>query len=166
MQVSHAIFGLDPMWLSGIILVIVYIVLIMEKLNRAVTALLGAMLMIYCGLLNQHQALEKVDFNTLWLLTGMMMLVNITAKTGVFQYVAIRSAKWVRADPVGIMLMLAGITSLFSALLDNVTTVLLITPVTLLITEQLKARQPSSATRRTSSSARKTTSASANSSIT
>jgi len=68
--------GLDPMWLSGIILVIVYIVLIMEKLNRAVTALLGAMLMIYCGLLNQHQALEKVDFNTLWLLTGMMMLVR------------------------------------------------------------------------------------------
>ena len=140
MQVSHAIFGLDPMWLSGIILVIVYIVLIMEKLNRAVTALLGAMLMIYCGLLNQYQALEKVDFNTLWLLTGMMMLVNITAKTGVFQYVAIRSAKWVRADPVGIMLMLAGITALFSALLDNVTTVLLITPVTLLITEQLKVR--------------------------
>ena len=117
MQVSHAIFGLDPMWLSGIILVIVYIVLIMEKLNRAVTALLGAMLMIYCGLLNQHQALEKVDFNTLWLLTGMMMLVNITAKTGVFQYVAIRSAKWVRADPVGIMLMLAVITFIFSALL-------------------------------------------------
>ena len=137
---AHAIFGLNPMWLSGIILVIVYIILILEKLNRAVIALFGAMLMIYCGLLNQHQALEKVDFNTLWLLTGMMMLVNITAKTGVFQYVAIRSAKWVKADPVGIMLMLAGITSLFSALLDNVTTVLLITPVTLLITEQLKVR--------------------------
>ena len=137
---SHAIFGLNPMWLSGIILVIVYIILILEKLNRAVIALFGAMLMIYCGLLSQAQALEKVDFNTLWLLTGMMMLVNITAKTGVFQYVAIRSAKWVKADPVGIMLMLAGITALFSALLDNVTTVLLITPVTLLITEQLNVR--------------------------
>ena len=137
---SHAIFGLNPMWLSGIILVIVYIILILEKLNRAVIALFGAMLMIYCGLLSQAQALEKVDFNTLWLLTGMMMLVNITAKTGVFQYIAIRSAKWVKADPVGIMLMLAGITALFSALLDNVTTVLLITPVTLLITEQLNVR--------------------------
>ena len=137
---SHAIFGLNPMWLSGIILVIVYIILILEKLNRAVIALFGAMLMIYCGLLSQAQALEKVDFNTLWLLTGMMMLVNITAKTGAFQYIAIRSAKWVKADPVGIMLMLAGITALFSALLDNVTTVLLITPVTLLITEQLNVR--------------------------
>ena len=137
---SHAIFGLNPMWLSGIILVVVYIILILEKLNRAVIAIFGAMLMIYCGLLSQAQALEKVDFNTLWLLTGMMMLVNITAKTGVFQYVAIRSAKWVKADPFGIMLMLAGITALFSALLDNVTTVLLITPVTLLITEQLNVR--------------------------
>ena len=137
---SHAIFGLNPMWLSGIILVIVYIILILEKLNRAVIALFGAMLMIYCGLLNQEQALRAVDFNTLWLLTGMMMLVNITAKTGVFQYVAIRSAKWVRADPIGIMLMLTGITALFSALLDNVTTVLLVTPITLLITEQLRVR--------------------------
>ena len=114
---AHAIFGLNPMWLSGIILVIVYIILILEKLNRAVIALFGAMLMIYCGLLNQEQALRAVDFNTLWLLTGMMMMVNITAKTGVFQYVAIRSAKWVRADPIGIMLMLTGITALFSALL-------------------------------------------------
>ena len=130
---AHAIFGLNPMWLSGIILVIVYIILILEKLNRAVIALFGAMLMIYCGLLNQEQALRAVDFNTLWLLTGMMMMVNITAKTGVFQYVAIRSAKWVRADPIGIMLMLASITALFSALLDNVTTVLLVTPITLLI---------------------------------
>ena len=81
---AHAIFGLNPMWLSGIILVIVYIILILEKLNRAVIALFGAMLMIYCGLLNQEQALRAVDFNTLWLLTGMMMMVNITAKTGVF----------------------------------------------------------------------------------
>ena len=137
---EHAIFGLNPMWLSGIILVIVYIILILEKLNRAVIALFGAMLMIYCGLLNQEQALRAVDFNTLWLLTGMMMMVNITAKTGVFQYVAIRSAKWVRADPIGIMLMLTGITALFSALLDNVTTVLLVTPITLLITEQLRVR--------------------------
>lgn len=148
MQLEHAqdihnataIFGLNPMWLSGIILVLVYIVLITEKINRAVIALLGAFLMIYCGLLNQSQAIDKVDFNTLWLLIGMMMLVSITAKTGIFQYVAIRAAKLVRANPVGILLMLTGITAVFSALLDNVTTVLLITPVTLLITEQLRVK--------------------------
>lgn len=148
MQIEHAtdahnataIFGMSPMWLSGIILVLVYIVLVTEKVNRAVIALLGAFLMIYCGLLNQSQAIEKVDFNTLWLLIGMMMLVSITAKTGIFQYVAIRAAKVVRANPVGILLMLTSITAVFSALLDNVTTVLLITPVTLLITEQLKVK--------------------------
>ncbi|MBV7433822.1 ArsB/NhaD family transporter [Cardiobacteriaceae bacterium TAE3-ERU3] len=137
-ELSHsAIFGLNPMWLSAAILIVVYIVLITEKINRAVIALLGAFLMIYCGLLNQTQAVDSIDFNTIFLLIGMMMLVNITAKTGVFQYVAIKSAKTVRANPVGILVMLCAITAIFSALLDNVTTVLLITPVTLLITEQL-----------------------------
>lgn len=129
--------SLSAMWLSGLILVVVYGFLISEKINRAIVAILGACLMIYCGLLNQEQALRAVDFNTLWLLIGMMMLVSITAKTGVFQYVAIKSAKWVKASPLGILLMLTVITATFSALLDNVTTVLLITPVTLLITEQL-----------------------------
>lgn len=138
---EHSVlFGMNPMWLSGIILVIVYIVLITEKLNRSVVAILGACLMIYCGLLNQQQALAAVDFNTLWLLIGMMMLVSITAKTGIFQYVAIKAAKVVRADPIGVLLMIVVITAVFSALLDNVTTVLLVTPVTLLITEQLRVK--------------------------
>lgn len=137
---QSAILGINPMFLSGLILCVVYIFLITEKVNRAIVALIGAMLMIFCGLLNQQQALHHVDFNTLWLLIGMMMIVNITAKTGVFQYVAIRSAKMVRASPVGILMMLSLITAVFSALLDNVTTVLLITPVTLLITEQLGVR--------------------------
>lgn len=137
---NHTIFGLNPMWLSAIILIIVYIILITEKINRAVIALIGASLMIYCGLLNQHQAIGSIDFNTIFLLTGMMILVNITAKTGVFQYVAIKSAKMVRANPVGILIMICIITAVFSALLDNVTTVLLVTPVTLLITEQLGVR--------------------------
>ena len=134
-SVGHVIFGFNPMWLSAIILIIAYIILITEKINRAVVALLGASLMIYCGLLNQQQAVDSIDFNTIFLLAGMMMLVNITAKTGVFQYVAIKSAKVVRANPVGILIMICTITAFFSALLDNVTTVLLVTPVILLITE-------------------------------
>lgn len=135
-SVAHAASTFN-MWLSGILLIIVYGFLIAEKINRAVVAILGACLMIYFGLLNQHEALAKVDWNTLWLLIGMMILVSITAKTGVFQYVAIRSAKVVKANPVGILVMITLITAVFSALLDNVTTVLLVTPVTLLITEQL-----------------------------
>ena len=131
---------MNPMYSSALILIAVYIVLISEKVNRAVVALLGACLMIYCGLLNQHQAIHHVDFNTLWLLTGMMMLVSITAKSGIFEYVAIKSAKIVRANPSGILIMIMLITAVFSAFLDNVTTVLLITPVVLLITELLKVK--------------------------
>lgn len=137
---TSAIFGLNPMWLSALILIVVYIFLITEKINRAIIALLGAFIMVYCGILNQNQAVGYIDFNTLFLLIGMMMMVNITAKTGLFQYVAIKSAKAVNASPIGILIMICLITAVFSAFLDNVTTVLLVTPVTLLITEQLNIR--------------------------
>jgi Na+/H+ antiporter NhaD/arsenite permease-like protein len=94
--------------------------------------------MISLGVLNQEAAIHGIDFNTLGLLTGMMVIVAITSRSGVFQYVAIWSAKKVDAQPWGILLMLSIVTAVFSALLDNVTTVLLIAPVTLLITEELE----------------------------
>lgn len=134
----HVIFGWHPLWVATALLIITYGAIITEKLNRAIIALLGAGLMIISGVLNQHAAVQGIDFNTLALLTGMMVLVAITGKCGIFEYVAIWAAKRVKANPPGILLMLATVTALFSALLDNVTTVLLITPVTLLITEVLK----------------------------
>jgi Na+/H+ antiporter NhaD/arsenite permease-like protein len=94
--------------------------------------------MILGGVLTQEAAFEGVDFNTLGLLTGMMVIVGITKNSGVFQYLAIWSAKKVNADPWGILVMLVIVTAVLSALLDNVTTVLLIAPVTLLITDSLK----------------------------
>jgi Na+/H+ antiporter NhaD/arsenite permease-like protein len=94
--------------------------------------------MILGGVLTQEAAFEGVDFNTLGLLTGMMVIVGITKNSGVFQYLAIWSAKKVNADPWGILVMLVVVTAVLSALLDNVTTVLLIAPVTLLITDALK----------------------------
>jgi Na+/H+ antiporter NhaD/arsenite permease-like protein len=94
--------------------------------------------MILTGVLTQDAAIRGEDFNTLGLLVGMMVIVAVTRKCGVFQYVAIWSAKKVQARPWGILVMLSMVTALFSALLDNVTTVLLIVPVTLLITEELK----------------------------
>jgi Na+/H+ antiporter NhaD/arsenite permease-like protein len=109
-----------------------------EKINRAIVAGLGAGLMITLGVLNQEQAIAGVDFNTLGLLTGMMVIVAITRRCGVFQFVAIWSAKKVEAKPWGILLMLSVVTAVLSALLDNVTTVLLIAPITLLITEELR----------------------------
>ncbi|MDX8407101.1 MAG: ArsB/NhaD family transporter, partial [Mariprofundaceae bacterium] len=90
--------------------------------------------------LTQQQAVAGIDFNTIGLLTGMMVIVAISQKTGMFQYVAIRSAKMVRGDPWGVLVMLSVVTAVFSAFLDNVTTVLLVAPVTLLITDALGVR--------------------------
>ena len=134
---GHIIFGWDPLWVSSILFVVTYAVIVSEKVNRAIVSLLGAGLMVMLGVLNQETAISGIDFNTLGLLTGMMVIVSITKRSGIFQYIAVWSAKKVKAHPWGIMLMLSVVTAVFSALLDNVTTVLLIVPVTLLICHEL-----------------------------
>lgn len=135
---SGVLLGLNPLWLATVVMIVTYGVIISERLNRSIIALLGAMLMIMFGLLTQEQAVAGVDFNTIGLLVGMMVIVSITRKSGVFEYLAIWSAKLVKANPAGILAMLAVVTAVVSALLDNVTTVLLVVPVTLVITEELK----------------------------
>ncbi len=135
---SHVWFGWDPLWVSTAILIVAYAVIMTERINRAIVAMVGAGLMVLTGVITQEQAIEGEDFNTLALLIGMMMLVAIARKSGMFQYVAIRSAKVARGSPWGILALLSVVTAVLSALLDNVTTVLLIAPVTLLIAEELK----------------------------
>ncbi|MDR1026053.1 MAG: ArsB/NhaD family transporter [Lactobacillus sp.] len=137
-EAPNVIFGWDPMILSSCILIISYVILFTEKLNRAVVALLGACIMIFCGVLTQAQAIAGIDFNTLALLIGMMTIVGISEKSGMFEYVAIWSCKKVKANPRGLLIVLAIVTAVFSAFLDNVTTVLLIVPVTFQITRELK----------------------------
>ncbi|CAA6605549.1 conserved membrane hypothetical protein [Rhodospirillaceae bacterium LM-1] len=137
---ASILFGLDPMWVSSAILIATYAAIMSERINRAIVSLLGAGVMILVGVLNQEMAVRGVDFNTIALLTGMMIIVSVTRKSGVFQYVAIWSAKQVKANPAGIMLMLQIVTAVFSALLDNVTTVLLIVPVTMVICDELKIK--------------------------
>ncbi|MBI4906187.1 MAG: ArsB/NhaD family transporter [Acidobacteria bacterium] len=137
---GQVLFGWSASIVASVIFVLVYGLIISEKLNRAILALLGAGLLIIVGVLNQEAAVRGVDFNTIGLLLGMMVIVNITAKSGVFQYVAIWSAKKVNAQPMGVLTMLSVVTAVFSAFLDNVTTVLLVVPVTLLITEELKVK--------------------------
>jgi Na+/H+ antiporter NhaD/arsenite permease-like protein len=134
---GHVLFGLNPLWVSTALLIATYAAIMSEKLNRAIVALLGAGLMITLGLLNQEQAVDGIDFNTLALLTGMMLIVAIARRSGIFQYVAIISAKAARASPAGILVMMGIVTAILSALLDNVTTVLLIAPVTLVICREL-----------------------------
>jgi Na+/H+ antiporter NhaD/arsenite permease-like protein len=134
---AQVIFGWDPLWVSTILFVFTYGVIISDRVNRAIVSLLGAGLMIMLGVLNQETAISGIDFNTLGLLIGMMVIVAITKRSGVFQFVAVWSAKKVKASPWGILLMLSLVTAVFSALLDNVTTVLLVAPVTLLICHEL-----------------------------
>jgi len=137
---TTVLFGLHPLWVATLLFVATYAVIMTDKLNRAIVALLGAGLLILVGVLDQKEAMAAVDWNTLGLLLGMMLIVNITRRSGLFQYVAIWSAKKVDASPWGIMLMMSIVTAVFSAFLDNVTTVLLTVPVTLLITEELKVK--------------------------
>lgn len=129
--------GLEPMRVALAIFAVTYVLIVSDALNRAVLAGIGAVLMILCGVLTQAQAVAGIDFNALGLLTAMMIIVGIAQKSGMFQYVAIVAAQRVRADPWRLLLMLAVVTALFSAVLDNVTTVLLLTPVALRITAAL-----------------------------
>ena len=120
------------------VFVIAYMLIISEKIHRTIVALTGAMVMIIMGILSQDQAIHHIDFNTIGLLTGMMIMVNITSETGLFNYLAIWAAKKVKANPVKLLVALSALTAVCSAFLDNVTTVLLTVPVTFSITAQLK----------------------------
>lgn len=123
---------------AGIIFVVMYAVIVSEKIHRTVAAMIGAVLMMLLGIISQEVAIHHIDFNTLGLLTGMMILVGVTSHTGLFDFVAIWAAKRAKAEPKKILTYLGIITAVFSAFLDNVTTVLLMVPVTFSITKQLK----------------------------
>src|SRR5947199_2196801 len=126
------------MMVSTIILCITYAVIIWDKLNRAIVALLGASMMVVIGALDQNGAVKGIDWNTIGLLTGMMILVSVSRHSGMFQYLAVWSAQRANASPAGILLLLQLTTAVLSAFLDNVTTVLLIVPVTLAICKELE----------------------------
>ena len=120
------------------IFVVAYALIISEKVHRTIVGICGAMLMILFGIIDQDTAIRHIDFNTLGLLMGMMIIVNITSETGLFNFLAIWSAKKVKARPIALLIALSALTMVCSALLDNVTTVLLTVPITFSITAQLK----------------------------
>jgi len=126
-------------WGSVIVFLITYALIISEKIHRMVVATAGGMVMLLLGFLTQETALkDNIDFNTLGLLIGMMILVTITRRTGVFEAVAIWAARITGGEPLRLLALLAFITAIASAFLDNVTTVLLIVPVTLTLTDKLQ----------------------------
>src|SRR5213079_2721726 len=126
------------MWTATIIFVLTYVLVITDRINRSIIAMLGAGAMVVSGVLSQDEAIRGIDFNTIALLTRMMVLVAIARRCGMFEYVAVWSAKKGRAQPWAMLAMLSLVTAVVSAFLDNVTTVLLIAPVTLSVTRRLE----------------------------
>lgn len=129
-------------WTATVIFVLAYVVIVSEKIHKTIVAIVGASLMLILKILEQNEAFHVeefgIDWNVIFLLISMMVIINLMRPTGIFEYIAIKSAKLGKGDPFRIMAIFAVVTAILSALLDNVTTVLLITPVTLLIADALE----------------------------
>ena len=127
---------------QAIIAIVIFVavigVIVSEKLHRAACALIGAVLLILIGIITPEEALGFVDFNTLGVLIGMMMFVAVVKQSGIFEYLAIKAARLAKGDPWKIMIYFMIITAVLSAFLDNVTTVLLIGPMTFSICKTLE----------------------------
>ena len=125
-------------WLAGGIFLVAYALIATERLDRTLVALLGGLIVIALGVIDQDEAFEAIDFNVIFLLVGMMVLAGRLAQTGFFDWVAIRSVRLSDGRPFRLLVILSLLTAVLSALLDNVTTVVLIAPVTLSIAATLR----------------------------
>jgi Na+/H+ antiporter NhaD/arsenite permease-like protein len=108
-----------------------------ERLHKTLAAMAGGVAMVLLGIVSQEQAFEEIDFNVIFLLAGMMILAGIIRKTGVFGWIAVRAARFAGGDPYRILVILSVITAVASALLDNVTTVVLVGPITLFLAARM-----------------------------
>jgi Na+/H+ antiporter NhaD/arsenite permease-like protein len=134
MNLFHAIY-------AATVFVVAYALITTERFNKTTVALAGATLMFFLPVINSHEVFYSedtgIDWDVIFLLLGMMIIVSVVRQTGVFEYIAILAAKRAKGSPLRIMIMLLLVTAVASAFLDNVTTVLLIAPVTLLVCERL-----------------------------
>jgi len=124
-------------WAAGAIFVGCYIAIATEKIDRTIVALVGAALMLIVGLIDQSNAFKHIDLNVILLLAGMMIIVNIVKRSGLFEWLAISAAKLTGGRPLLLLVTLSLVTAVTSAFLDNVTTMMLIGPMTLLIADAL-----------------------------
>ena len=130
--------GTSAMLFPAALFLVSYGLIMTERLNRAVIVILAAGIAIALGFLTQADAISSIDFNTLALLIGTMIIVGITKKTGIFGYLAIRTAQALRGSPAGILAGLSFMTAFISAFLPNATTVLFVVPVTFVIASELR----------------------------
>jgi len=129
---------LNDLAIASLIFSITYFLIISERIHKTTAALAGGLLMIAFRVLDQEEAFAAIDFNVIFLLVGMMIIANILGKTGAFQWLAIRSAKLAKGNPVRILLFMAVITAVASAFLDNVTTVVLMAPLAIFVASILQ----------------------------
>ena len=128
---------LDSAIAATAIFIITYAVIASERIHKTIGALAGAAVMLIFGLITQEQAFEHVDWNVIFLLFGMMIIAGAMRRSGVFQWLAVQSAKWTRGEPIRLMAVLLILTAVASAMLDNVTTVVLIGPITIFLASRL-----------------------------
>ena len=126
---------------AATVFVVAYALITTERFNKTMVALAGATAMFFLPVIDSHEVFYSedtgIDWDVIFLLLGMMIIVSVVRQTGVFEYIAIVSAKRAKGSPLRIMILLVLVTAVGSAFLDNVTTVLLIAPVTLLVAERL-----------------------------
>ncbi|MGH2418801.1 MAG: SLC13 family permease [Candidatus Limnocylindria bacterium] len=120
-----------------VIFAVTYALIATERLHKTLAALAGGVAMVLLGIVSQERAFEEIDFNVIFLLAGMMILAGIVRKTGVFGWIAVRAARFAGGDPYRILVVLSVITAVASAFLDNVTTVVLVGPITLFLAARM-----------------------------
>jgi Na+/H+ antiporter NhaD/arsenite permease-like protein len=122
---------------AGGIFIVAYALIALERWDRTLVALLGGFAVVALGLVDQHQAFEAIDLNVIFLLAGMMIIASILARTGIFEWLAVRSVRLSRGEPLRLLVILCVVTAVLSAFLDNVTTVVLTAPITLSVARRL-----------------------------
>ena len=129
---------MTPTVLAGVaIFVATYVLIATERIHKTIAAMAGGVAMVLLGIVSQERAFEEIDFNVIFLLAGMMILASIIRKTGVFGWMAVRAARLAGGDPYRILVILSVITAVASAFLDNVTTVVLVGPITLYLAARM-----------------------------
>src|SRR5213594_4669278 len=108
---------MSPEIVAGVIFLAIYALIVTEKIHRTLAALLGASLVILLGLVDQHEAFASVDFNVIFLLAGMMIIANVMAKTGIFQWIAVEAVRRAEGQPYRLLLLTSLITAVVSAFL-------------------------------------------------
>lgn len=118
------------------VFVAAYVVIVTDKIHRTIVALFAGFLIVALGIVSQHAAFSHIDLNVIFLLAGMMVIANVIARSGFFQWLAVRIVARTKARPYALLIALALVTALLSALLDNVTAVVLLAPIAFTVAER------------------------------